>query len=61
MNTRYAAAALATIAITLPAALWAQNYPAKAIRIIVPFPPGGSTDLTGRVLGAKLARLLASR
>lgn len=33
----------------------AQNYPTKAIRLIVPFPPGGSTDLMGRVLGAKLA------
>jgi tripartite-type tricarboxylate transporter receptor subunit TctC len=33
---------------------FAQTYPAKAIRLIVPFPPGGSTDLMGRVLGAKL-------
>ena len=32
----------------------AQNYPTKAVRLIVPFPPGGSTDLMGRVLGAKL-------
>ncbi len=32
----------------------AQNYPSKSIRLIVPFPPGGSTDLMGRVLGAKL-------
>jgi tripartite-type tricarboxylate transporter receptor subunit TctC len=37
-----------------PAATGAQNYPAKSIRLIVPFPPGGSTDLMGRVLGAKL-------
>ena len=33
---------------------YAQTYPTKAVRLIVPFPPGGSTDLMGRVLGAKL-------
>ena len=37
-----------------PAVTCGQNYPTKAIRLIVPFPPGGSTDLMGRVLGAKL-------
>jgi tripartite-type tricarboxylate transporter receptor subunit TctC len=32
----------------------AQSYPAKPIRWIVPFPPGGSTDLLARVVGQKL-------
>lgn len=32
----------------------AQQYPAKPIRWIVPFPPGGSTDLLARVVGQKL-------
>ena len=33
----------------------AADYPDKAVRLIVPFPPGGGTDTLGRVLGAKLA------
>jgi len=32
----------------------AQNYPAKPIRLIVPYPPGGPTDLVGRSIGQKL-------
>jgi len=33
----------------------AQDWPAKPIRIIVPFPPGGSADLLPRIVGEKLA------
>jgi len=32
----------------------AQNYPVKPIRLIVPYPPGGPTDLVGRSIGQKL-------
>ena len=32
----------------------AQNYPDKAIRMIVPFPPGGGTDVVARVIAQKL-------
>ena len=35
----------------------ASNYPAKAIRIIVPFAPGGPNDLLGRIVGQKLNEL----
>src|SRR5918999_1799599 len=33
----------------------AQDYPAKVVRIIVPFPAGGSTDAIARVLAQKLS------
>jgi tripartite-type tricarboxylate transporter receptor subunit TctC len=37
-----------------PAPALAQNYPAKAVRLIIPFPPGGATDILGRVMAQKL-------
>jgi tripartite-type tricarboxylate transporter receptor subunit TctC len=33
----------------------AQAYPSKSIRLILPFPPGGPTDIVGRLTGQKLA------
>ncbi|MEI6803954.1 MAG: tripartite tricarboxylate transporter substrate binding protein, partial [Burkholderiales bacterium] len=39
-------------------ALFAQTWPAKPIRLIVPFPPGGGTDTFARPLAAKLAEQL---
>lgn len=45
---------LAAFALAAGPAL-AQDYPTKAIRIVVPYPPGGASDVTARVLGQKLA------
>src|SRR5258706_8142071 len=36
----------------------AQGYPDKPVRLIIPFPPGGSNDVVGRVIGTQLAERL---
>ena len=42
------------LACLLPAALLAQAFPAKPVRLIVTYPPGGSSDLMARIIGQKL-------
>jgi tripartite-type tricarboxylate transporter receptor subunit TctC len=46
------------LALALAGSAWAQSYPERAIRFYVGFPPGGSTDLVSRYLGAKLSERL---
>jgi len=44
-----------------PLVLFAQAWPAKPIRLIVPYPPGGSTDLLGRAVAAKVGEALGQQ
>ena len=39
------------------AASWAQNYPVKSVRYVIPFPAGTSNDIVGRLLADRLTRL----
>lgn len=57
--TRRSATALAAIAWVLAASgVAAQTWPAKPINLVVPFPPGGSSDVLARSLGDKLSQSL---
>ena len=43
-------------ALLLPSLAFAQAYPARPVRMIIPFPPGGPTDLMGRMAADRLSR-----
>jgi tripartite-type tricarboxylate transporter receptor subunit TctC len=60
MRTSIVAITLAPIALFLAASapVRAQNFPTRPITLIVPFPPGGSTDVAGRIVADKMGAFL---
>jgi tripartite-type tricarboxylate transporter receptor subunit TctC len=53
--------ALLALLIILPATVHAQKWPTRPIRVIVPYPPGGSTDIAARLIGDYLSRSLGQQ
>ena len=49
---------LASLMLTMASAAMAQNYPSKAIRMVVPWPPGTPADVSGRIVAEKMSTAL---
>jgi len=53
--------ALVLLSVLFPLAVSGQNYPNKAIRMIVPFAPGGASDFVGRIIQPRMSELLGQQ
>jgi len=58
MRTRIARGLVAIAALLVGSALQAQSFPDRSLRLVVPFAPGGSTDVLARIIGQRLAESL---
>jgi tripartite-type tricarboxylate transporter receptor subunit TctC len=53
--SRLILAAILAMAASAWAPVQAQNYPDRTIKLVIPYAPGGSTDLLGRAVAAKMS------
>ena len=57
MKLKHWLSAVATaVAVIGSSSVFAQAYPAKPIKLVVPFPPGGTTDILARAVGGELSK-----
>ena len=61
MRIRLFALIMAAMSLALAAPSFAQNYPNRAITLIVPFAPGGPADVLGRLVGQKMSEDLGQQ
>src|SRR5262245_63821956 len=58
---RAPAALFAAIALAASGVVQAQQYPTKVVRVIVPFAPGGGSDITARMFSSKMSEFLGQQ
>lgn len=56
-----ATALAAVVSVLAPVAAAAQAYPTKVVRVVIPWPPGGSNDVVGRIVAQKLSEALGQQ
>src|SRR3954452_21430878 len=58
VRTQNLAVLASLFSLLLPASLAAQDFPAKPIKLIVPFPAGGPNDIIARLVGQRMSELI---
>lgn len=53
--------AVFSLALSVPAAVLAQAYPSKPVRVVIVFPPGGSNDVVGRIVFQKMNEIMGQQ
>jgi tripartite-type tricarboxylate transporter receptor subunit TctC len=61
MRISYSIVVLAAAVMLAPFAAFAQNYPVKPVRVVIPWPPGGANDIVGRVVAQRLSENLGQQ
>src|SRR3989475_11906830 len=52
---------LAALALGIASLVYGQSYPSKPVKIIIPFPPGNTTDIMTRLIGPKMTERLGQQ